>query len=66
LRRTDPKVLRLRFAERKIETITSLIDPAGMGKIGWVQAIDVSPDGSAIFTRETGTQEVYAMNVRWP
>jgi hypothetical protein len=62
----DPKAVRLRFADHKIEMITSLIDPTGMGKMGWVQAIDVAPDGSAIFTRETGTQEVYALNVRWP
>ena len=62
----EPKAWRLRFADHKIEMITSLIDPAGMGKMGWVQAIDVAPDGSAIFTRETGTQEIYALNVRWP
>jgi WD40 repeat protein len=62
----EPKAWRLRFADHKIEMITSLIDPSGMGKMGWVQAIDVAPDGSAIFTRETGTQEVYALNVRWP
>jgi eukaryotic-like serine/threonine-protein kinase len=62
----EPKAWRLRFADLKIEMITSLIDPTGMGKMGWVQAIDVAPDGSAIFTRETGTQEVYALNVRWP
>lgn len=62
----EPKAWRLRFADHKVEMITSLIDPTGMGKMGWVQAINVAPDGSAIFTRETGTQEVYALNVRWP
>ena len=62
----DPKAWRLRFTDHKIEAITSLIDPAGMGKMGWVQAINIAPDGSAVFTRETGTQEIYALNVRWP
>jgi eukaryotic-like serine/threonine-protein kinase len=62
----EPRAWRLRFADHKIEMITSLTDPSGMGKMGWVQAIDVAPDGSAIFTRETGSQEVYALNVRWP
>ena len=62
----EPKAWRLRFADHKIEMITSLIDPTGMGKMGWVQAIDIAPDGSAVFTRETGTQEIYALNVRWP
>jgi hypothetical protein len=62
----EPKAWRLRFANRKIETITSLIDPNGMGKMGWVQAIDIAPDGSAVFTREIGSQEIYALDVRWP
>jgi hypothetical protein len=28
--------------------------------------INVAPDGSPIFTRDTGYQEIYALNVRWP
>jgi serine/threonine protein kinase/Tol biopolymer transport system component len=63
---TDPKAWRLRFADRKIETITSLIDPPGMGKMGWLQAVDIAPDGSAVFTREIGSQEIYALDMRWP
>ena len=62
----DPKAWRLRFADHKIEMITSLIDPIGMGKMGWVEAIDIAPDGSAVFTREIGSQEIYALDVRWP
>jgi hypothetical protein len=34
--------------------------------MGWIQGINVAPDGSPIFTHDTGTQEVYALNVRWP
>jgi WD40 repeat protein len=63
---TDPKAWRLQFADHKIEMITSLIDPIGMGKMGWVEAIDIAPDGSAVFTREIGSQEIYALDVRWP
>jgi len=63
---TDPKAWRLRFADHKIEMITSLMDPPGMGKMGWVEAIDIAPDGSAVFTREIGSQEIYALDVRWP
>jgi hypothetical protein len=62
----EPKDWLIRFADHKIEMITSLIDPIGMGKMGWVQAIDIAPDGSAIFTREIGSQEIYALDVRWP
>ena len=28
--------------------------------------ISVAPDGSLVFTRNTGTQEIYALTVKWP
>jgi len=28
--------------------------------------ISVDPDGSAVFTRDIGTQEIYALAVKWP
>jgi WD40-like Beta Propeller Repeat len=28
--------------------------------------IGVAPDGSAVFTRDIGTQEIYALTVKWP
>ena len=28
--------------------------------------INVAPDGSALFTRDVGTQEIYALDVKWP
>jgi serine/threonine protein kinase len=62
----SPKAWRLRFADHQIETITSLEDASRAGKMGWIQGINVAPDGSPLLTRETGTQEVYALNVRWP
>jgi len=62
----EPEVLRIRLADRKVETITSL---KGMrqatGPDGNTQ-ISVSPDGSPIFTRDIGTQEIYALTVEWP
>jgi hypothetical protein len=61
-----PKAWRLRFADHRIEAITSLEDASRAGKMGWIQGIDVAPDDSPLFTRETGTQEVYSLNVRWP
>jgi eukaryotic-like serine/threonine-protein kinase len=61
-----PKAWRLRFADHRIETITSLEDATRAGKMGWLGGIEVAPDGSPLLTRETGTQEVYALNVRWP
>ncbi len=54
------------MADRKIETIASLkglhraTGPAGNTEIS------VAPDGSAVFTRDIGTQEIYALTVKWP
>ena len=62
----EPKVLRLRFADHRTETIASLkdirrvVDPVTTGT-----QVDVAPDGSPIFTREVGTQEIYALKIRW-
>ncbi len=60
-----PEVLRLSLAEGKLEAMASLKDlrqapPNGNTQIG------VAPDGSPIFSRDIGTQEVYALTVRWP
>jgi len=64
----EPMAQRLRFADHQIETITSLkdlrrvLDSMEMGRT----QINVAPDGSPIFTRDIGTQEIYALTVRWP
>jgi hypothetical protein len=28
--------------------------------------VNVAPDGSPVFTRDIGTQEIYALTVHWP
>jgi eukaryotic-like serine/threonine-protein kinase len=61
----EPKVLRYRFADHQIETMTSLKDLRRIVNFGYTQ-INVAPDGSPIFTRDTGYQEIYALNIRWP
>jgi len=61
----EPKAMRLRVADRQIETITSLKDLHRALNNGETQ-INVAPDGSPIFTRDTGYQEIYALNIRWP
>ena len=59
------EVLRLRLADGKLETVASLEGlrqapgPNGNTQIG------VAPDGSAIFSRDIGTQEVYALSLKW-
>jgi eukaryotic-like serine/threonine-protein kinase len=61
----DPKVLRIRIADHQLETIASLKDLHRAVNNGDT-ALNVAPDGSPIFTRDTGYQEIYALNIRWP
>jgi len=52
---------RIRLADRKIEEIASLTDlwrAADQG-YGWTY-VSVAPDGSPVFTRNIGTQEICA------
>jgi Tol biopolymer transport system component len=64
----NPQAMRVRLADRKVEVVASLkgvrrvADPE-LGGSSWV---GVTPDGSLLLTRDTGTQEVYALNLRWP
>jgi eukaryotic-like serine/threonine-protein kinase len=65
----DPAVWRVRLGEHKGEKVASLkdfhstfyIQLHGAGRI-----VDVAPDGSPVFTRDTGSQEIYALTVKWP
>jgi eukaryotic-like serine/threonine-protein kinase len=62
----EPQALRVRLADHKVEAITSLKDlPRAIGPDSNTQ-ISVAPDGSAVFTRDIGTQEIYALSVKWP
>jgi Tol biopolymer transport system component len=62
----EPIAFRVRLADHKVETITSLksvflaIGPSGNTQFG------VALDGSPVFTRDIGTQEIYALTVKWP
>ena len=64
-RGTEPKAMRFRVSDQTLETITGLKDFHWAVNNGFTQ-INVAPDGSPIFTRDTGYQEIYALNVRWP
>lgn len=62
----DAMLYQVRIADRKVELITSLkgvrraIGPTGNTEIS------VAPDGSPVFTRDIGSQEIYALSVKWP
>ena len=63
----DPEVRRLRFSDGKVETIASL---KNLRRVADHQTsatqVDVAPDGSPVFNRDIGTQEIYALTVKWP
>jgi eukaryotic-like serine/threonine-protein kinase len=58
--------LRIRVADKHAEVITDLknirrVDDSFLGY--WA---GVAPDGSLLIARDVGTQEIYALNVKWP
>jgi DNA-binding winged helix-turn-helix (wHTH) protein/dipeptidyl aminopeptidase/acylaminoacyl peptidase len=62
----EPKAMRVRLADHEIETIASLKDlRRALGPDGNTQ-ISVAPDGAPVFTRDVGTQEIYALTLKWP
>ena len=58
----DSKIFRMKLSDRTIEELTSLKNFASVD----APALSVSPDDSAVLTRNIGTQEVYALAVKWP
>ena len=58
--------MRIRLADRKVETITTLKKLSRAQGPDTNTQISVAPDGSAIFTRDIGTQEIYALTLKWP
>jgi eukaryotic-like serine/threonine-protein kinase len=63
----EPQAKRVRLSEGKVETITSLTSLRRVVDAleGGTQ-IGVAPDGSIMFARDIGTQEIYALNIKWP
>jgi DNA-binding winged helix-turn-helix (wHTH) protein/Tol biopolymer transport system component len=60
-----PEALRLRLADHKVETIASLKDIRQVAD--WWDGntqVNVAQDGSVVFTRDTGTQEIYALTLK--
>ena len=63
----EPQAKRIRLSEGKVETIANL---SGLRRvvdaIEGIPQIATAPDGSIVFTRDIGTQEIYALNIKWP
>jgi len=52
-------------SDRKSEVVTSLQGIRRALLIGQAE-LRVAPDGSAIITRDLGTQEISTLTVKWP
>ena len=64
---TEPQAKRARLSEGKVETIVNLTSLRRVvDAIEGGTQIGVAPDASIVFTRDIGTQEIYALNVKWP
>jgi WD40 repeat protein len=62
----EPIAFRVRLADREMESITSLKSlPLAVGP-GANTQFGVAADGSPVFARDIGTQEIYALTVKWP
>jgi Tol biopolymer transport system component len=56
---------RIRLFDRTLETVASLKELRQVPNL-WGTSFRFTPDGSIIFSRDLGSQEIYAINVRWP
>jgi hypothetical protein len=60
-----PAALRIRVADGQVEPLADL---SGLNRIVTYGSRDLNltPHGELLFTRDIGTQGIYALTVRWP
>jgi Tol biopolymer transport system component len=66
---TDPQLMRVKFGENHPEPVVSLKDfnfAMFVQFNGADEWINFAPDGSPLLLRDKGSQEIYALTVRWP
>ena len=62
-RGAQPAILRVAIADRSVEEIVSLRDLRQTGFRGAIWT-GLTPDDSPMFLRDTGTQEIYALDLQ--
>jgi len=63
----EPKAMRIRLVDHNTEEIASLKDlRQALDPLLGETHISVAPDGSPVFTRDIGSQEIYALTLKWP
>jgi eukaryotic-like serine/threonine-protein kinase len=60
------KVLRIRLSDSRLETMMEIKDLHRVVDEYTGTSIGVTPDGSVLLTRDSGTDEIYALTVKWP
>ena len=65
------QILRLRLADKKLEIVLSLkglrrVDDEVVGGFNLETWVGATSDGSLLLTRDVGSQEIYALSVKWP
>jgi dipeptidyl aminopeptidase/acylaminoacyl peptidase len=60
-----PAAVRIRVSDGKIEPLADLTRLRRIVTYG-SKELSLTPDGELLFTRDIGTQEIYALNIRWP
>jgi len=59
----EPTVIRIRLSDHKVETVVSLKTLRLITDFNTLK-LSVAPDGSPIFTRDIGSQEIYALSLK--
>ncbi len=60
-----PAAAPIRVSDGKIEPLADLTRLRRIVAYG-SKELSLTPDGELLFTRDIGTQEIYALNIRWP
>jgi eukaryotic-like serine/threonine-protein kinase len=60
------KVIRIRLSDSRSETVMEIKGLHRVVDDHMGTTIGVTPDGSVLLTRDSGTDEIYALTVKWP
>ncbi len=63
---TNPAVFRIRLADNTVEQVVSLKNLRLVNDPDSGPKLNVTPDNSVLVLRDIGTEEVYAISVKWP
>jgi Tol biopolymer transport system component len=62
---SPPAAVRIRVTDGHLEPVADLSRLNRIVTYGYSE-LSLSPTGELLFTRDTGTQEIYALNILWP